>query len=283
MYLGDIKYYNMLTDEQSYILRHDLMSPSEEFPPHSHPQWELAYVVCGSGMAFVGGESRPFVSGEITLIPPDMPHGWNFGSEDRDSENRVEDICLTFRRELFAGLAALMPELAALNWLSRTQTALRLHGEILETMKKLMSAMLLMDELERFAQTMLIIRLLASADELNPTGRLVPPKKSDEKMQCLDAYIRLHFNHDIPIDTVAGLVHMNRSSFCVFFRRMKSISFSTYLNSYRVDTACRLLLTTDRPVSEIAYNVGFNSQAHFCRTFRKFKQTSPLNFRASAT
>lgn len=101
-----------------------------------------------------------------------------------------------------------------------------------------------------------ILGHLALSDEMNPTGINRPLKKRDKKIQQIEIYVSLHYNHDIPIDEIASLVHMNRSSFCVFFKRMKGVSFTSYLNTYRMDIACRLLSTTDKSVSEIAYGVG---------------------------
>lgn len=48
---------------------------------------------------------------------------------------------------------------------------------------------------------------------------------------------------------------------------MKGVSFTNYLNTYRMDIACRLLSTTDKSVSEIAYGVGFNNLSHFAGHF----------------
>ncbi len=281
MNASETKYYNILRDGQSYTLRHDLMTPDEEFPLHSHPEWELACVVQGSGTVVMGDEIHPFISGEVTLVPPDMPHGWAFGNSDRDDQNRVEDICVMFRRELFDVLATMMPELQRLGELSRSQTAFRLRGNTLDEVRRLMSAMIGTDEAVRFGMMMRILHILASSDELNPSGRRLPMKKAEEKMMRLNAYIPLHYNRNISIDEMAALVHMNRSSFCVFFRRTTGMSFTECLNAYRIEMACRLLASTDRAVSEIAYGVGFNSAAHFCRTFRKLKGRSPLEYRAS--
>ena len=135
------------------------------------------------------------------------------------------------------------------------------------------------DSLGQLSGVIRILGHLALSDEMNPTGINRPLKKRDKKIQQIEIYVSLHYNHDIPIDEIASLVHMNRSSFCVFFKRMKGISFTNYLNTYRMDIACRLLSTTDKSVSEIAYGVGFNNLSHFCRTFLKYKEVSPTKYR----
>ena len=206
-----------------------------------------------------------------------MLHGWIF---DNNPGNVVEDICLLFRKNLFKELSVTLPEIGPLGHLdSRQHTAFQLRGDLLKNVRHEMQEIIKTDSLGQLSGVIRILRHLALSDEMNPTGINRPLKKRDKKIQQIEIYVSLHYNHDIPIDEIASLVHMNRSSFCVFFKRMKGISFTNYLNPYRMDIACRLLSTTDKSVSEIAYGVGFNNLSHFCRTFLKYKEVSPTKYR----
>ncbi len=56
-------------------------------------------------------------------------------------------------------------------------------------------------------------------------------------------------------------------------------SFTTYINEYRIEEACNLILTDDRLSLEgVGYEVGFNSKSTFFATFKKFKNTTPAAF-----
>lgn len=206
-----------------------------------------------------------------------MLHGWIF---DNNPGNVVEDICLLFRKNLFKELSVTLPEIGPLGHLdSRQHTAFQLRGDLLKNVRHEMQEIIKADSLGQLSGAIRILGHLALSDEMNPTGINRPLKKRDKKIQQIEIYVSLHYNHDIPIDEIATLVHMNRSSFCVFFKRMKGVSFTNYLNTYRMDIACRLLSTTDKSVSEIAYGVGFNNLSHFCRTFLKYKEVSPTKYR----
>ena len=206
-----------------------------------------------------------------------MLHGWIF---DNNPGNVVEDICLLFRKNLFKELSVTLPEIGPLGHLdSRQHSAFQLRGDVLKNVRHEMQEIIKTDSLGQLSGVIRILGHLALSDEMNPTGINRPLKKRDKKIQQIEIYVSLHYNHDIPIDEIASLVHMNRSSFCVFFKRMKGISFTNYLNTYRMDIACRLLSTTDKSVSEIAYGVGFNNLSHFCRTFLKYKEVSPTKYR----
>ena len=206
-----------------------------------------------------------------------MLHGWIF---DNNPGNVVEDICLLFRKNLFKELSVTLPEIGPLGHLdSRQHTAFQLRGDLLKNVRHEMQEIIKTDSLGQLSGVIRILGHLALSDEMNPTGINRPLKKRDKKIQQIEIYVSLHYNHDIPIDEIASLVHMNRSSFCVFFKRMKGVSFTNYLNTYRMDIACRQLSTTDKSVSEIAYGVGFNNLSHFCRTFLKYKEVSPTKYR----
>ena len=206
-----------------------------------------------------------------------MLHGWIF---DNNPGNVVEDICLLFRKNLFKELSVTLPEIGPLGHLdSRQHSAFQLRGDLLKNVRHEMQEIIKTDSLGQLSGVIRILGHLALSDEMNPTGINRPLKKRDKKIQQIEIYVSFHYNHDIPIDEIASLVHMNRSSFCVFFKRMKGISFTNYLNTYRMDIACRLLSTTDKSVSEIAYGVGFNNLSHFCRTFLKYKEVSPTKYR----
>ena len=56
-----------------------------------------------------------------------------------------------------------------------------------------------------------------------------------------------------------------------------------YLNSYRVERACRKLLGSDLSITQIAYGSGFNDLSYFIKTFKKIKGSSPSIYRKTIT
>jgi AraC-like DNA-binding protein len=59
------------------------------------------------------------------------------------------------------------------------------------------------------------------------------------------------------------------------------LSFTSYLGRVRVEKAKQLLLNPHARISEVAYEVGFQSLTHFNRVFRKLTGESPSAYRAS--
>jgi len=59
-----------------------------------------------------------------------------------------------------------------------------------------------------------------------------------------------------------------------------NMNFNTYINSYRIEEAKRLLIANpDRTVLTIAYEVGFNSKSSFYESFTKITGITPVEYR----
>lgn len=72
---------------------------------------------------------------------------------------------------------------------------------------------------------------------------------------------------------------MNKSAFCVFFRKMAGKTFVQYLNEYRIQMACRMLEKGEKSVSEVCYAVGFGDVPYFHRMFKRTTGVSPGKYK----
>jgi AraC-like DNA-binding protein/quercetin dioxygenase-like cupin family protein len=83
----------------------------------------------------------------------------------------------------------------------------------------------------------------------------------------------------ITLKQAAGCVHMSKSHFTRFFRRVTGQPFVTYLHHLRIAKAQTLLTTTDRSIAEIGHEVGFCDQSYFGLIFHKIAGRTPRQFR----
>jgi AraC-like DNA-binding protein/ligand-binding sensor protein len=81
--------------------------------------------------------------------------------------------------------------------------------------------------------------------------------------------------------TVAKAVNTSTFYFCKLFKRATGLTFTDYLARVRIEKAKTLLRDPNRRVSEIAYEVGFQSLTHFNRVFRKIVGQSPTRYRSA--
>ncbi|MFM1767871.1 MAG: hypothetical protein RJA22_400 [Verrucomicrobiota bacterium] len=92
-------------------------------------------------------------------------------------------------------------------------------------------------------------------------------------------YIHEHQGEPLSLGQVARAVNTSTFYFCKLFKKVTGVNFTEYVSRVRVERARELLLNPNLRVSEIAYEVGFQSLTHFNRVFRKLLGQSPTEYR----
>ena len=104
--------------------------------------------------------------------------------------------------------------------------------------------------------------------------------KSEQLKPALE-YIEAHYSQPISLDTLARMTGMSPKYFCRFFRTIVHRSPIDYVNYYRVECASQLLSVSEMTVAEIAQHCGFNDSSFFIKQFRRYKGTTPKQYRAA--
>jgi AraC-like DNA-binding protein/ligand-binding sensor protein len=92
-------------------------------------------------------------------------------------------------------------------------------------------------------------------------------------------YINEHQTEELSLGQVARAVNMSTFYFCKVFKKITGINFTDYLSRVRIEKSKNLLLNPNLRVSEIAFEVGFQSLTHFNRVFKKILGQSPTQYR----
>ena len=103
----------------------------------------------------------------------------------------------------------------------------------------------------------------------------------DYRAEYACRYVLAHFHENINRDKMAETVNLSPGYFSNLFRSEVGMSFSDYLIQVRVENAKSLLRRFDLSVDAISKKCGFNSLAHFSRTFKDRCGLSPLKYRKS--
>jgi AraC-like DNA-binding protein/ligand-binding sensor protein len=93
-------------------------------------------------------------------------------------------------------------------------------------------------------------------------------------------YIQEHQTENLRLGHVAKAVNTSTFYFCKMFKKVTGINFTDYLSRVRIEKSKNLLLNPNLRVSEIAFEVGFQSLTHFNRVFKKVLGQSPTEYRA---
>jgi AraC-like DNA-binding protein len=101
-----------------------------------------------------------------------------------------------------------------------------------------------------------------------------------EPVRNAKAFIHQHLGEQMSLEAVASAVNVSPFHFCKLFKRATGLTFTDFVNRARVEKAKRLLLRPSARITEIAYDVGFQSLSHFNRSFRRIADESPTEFRS---
>lgn len=93
-------------------------------------------------------------------------------------------------------------------------------------------------------------------------------------------YIQEHQTENLRLGHVAKACNTSTFYFCKMFKKVTGINFTDYLSRVRIEKSKNLLLNPNLRVSEIAFEVGFQSLTHFNRVFKKILGQSPTEYRA---
>jgi AraC-like DNA-binding protein len=92
-------------------------------------------------------------------------------------------------------------------------------------------------------------------------------------------YIHAHLAEPMTLEQVAKAVNVSPFHFCKIFKRATGLTFTDFVNRARVEKAKRMLMKPDARITEVAYDVGFQSLSHFNRSFRRIASESPTEYR----
>lgn len=269
------------SETSSFFFDHVHMYPSDQIAFHQHEELELSYILKGQGTRVIGDKMERFSEGEVIFIPSNVPHCWSFDADKVDDEGKIENITLIIHKEVLERLALNFPECALnIRTLLDIRTGLSLSLVAIEKVQLVLSRMVQENDLERFSSLLLIVQAIATTAHVHrEVGDAIYKKKSSDKLHLIHRYVMHNFQRHMTIEEVARTVQMSKSSFCIFFKREVGMTFITFLNEFRVKSACKMLNETDKSIAEVCYAVGFTDIPHFNRTFKKVLGSTPTAFR----
>jgi AraC-like DNA-binding protein len=248
--------------------------PRFEFAWHFHPEVELTWIVRSRGRRFVGDSIEDYRDGDLVLLGPNLPHTWH------SEPGRHEAVVVQFAPDFLGDL----PELLGVRKLiDRASRGLAFGGRALKAVSRLLENVADVEGLPRLRGLLEILERLATVRDVRALSSRAfrEPRKEDmERIDRVCRWIAERFAEDVSLPEAAGVAHLSVPAFCRFFKSRTGKTLVGYLTELRIGRACRLLMETDRSVSDVGFASGFNNLSNFNRRFRALKGVSPREFRA---
>jgi AraC-like DNA-binding protein len=277
----DLERIIMEPSESFHWNAHDF--PSELARWNYHPECELHLIRRSSGTVFVGDHIGPFHPGNLVLVGANLPHHW-------ESDHRagpvvpLRDVALHFDAGLVHRAAQTFPELAEVEPLLRDAgRGLQFHGETARRGAALLDRMGLESGLSRLVGFVDLLRVLAGSAEREPLASVGYLPNLDREaplvVQKAMRYILANLSGHVRMSEAARLCGMTEPSFCRFFKRNTGNNFVGYVRKLRIGAACKLLVESSLPVTDVCYEVGYQNVSNFNRHFRREKGVTPSRYR----
>lgn len=92
-------------------------------------------------------------------------------------------------------------------------------------------------------------------------------------------YVQQHLSEAIKVEDIAQALFMGRSRLSTNFKKETGMDLSEYITLMKINEAKRMLRYSDKTFATISLYLGFSSQNHFTRVFKKFTEMTPLEYR----
>jgi AraC-like DNA-binding protein len=246
---------------------------------HYHPEYELVYVEATTGIRHVGQHISSYLDSDLVLIGPNIPH-LNF---DYGLQTEYRQIVVQLKQGFLGDAFQHTPELAGIEQLfSRAAFAISFDGETKRRVGMELNAMQSLGHFEQWIALLRIFNILASSKEgtrLNEIDTSVRGFLDDRiRMSSVYEYIHARYDQHPDVNEIAGRVHLSTAAFCRYFKKQTKMTFTDFVNQYRISQA-RTLLLQDRSISEAAFEVGIESVSYFNKLFRRFSGENPSAFK----
>lgn len=254
---------------------------------HWHECLEISFVKSGTGRYFIEDRVYDMGPGDIIIINNIEPHylevgnevmrqpvlvfdpafiwGWEGSSLDKQYLEPFFERGSDFRNRLDPS----NPHTAEIRL--HLEAILRESAERDEAYRLMIKARLLL------ILTYLIRYFRDKAKEADPA---INKRQNLAKIENALEFISANYKNELKLNMVADTVHMSPQYFSTVFKKLTGSSFVDYVNKLRINKAVEMLEGTNRKITSIAMECGFNNTATFNESFRKFTGKTPSRLRA---
>jgi AraC-like DNA-binding protein len=246
---------------------------------HFHAEYEIVYVEADKGIRHIGDHISQYNQSDLAFIGPNIPHlNFDYGVKT------IAETVVVQMKENFLGVAFFsIPEIASINNLfERAKSGLAFNGDTKKIVGEKLKLLIEQPHFEQLISLLQIFYLLAESKEfVELKTRPISNSsifKEHQRLHKIYHFIDTHYQNQIEINEVADICCLTKPAFCRYFKKSMHLTFTDFLNQYRINQAKKLLLQ-NKTVTDACYESGFENLSHFNKTFKKMTGENPSFFR----
>lgn len=236
---------------------------------HLHQQLELLFVENGTVLVTIDYQTQRLHTGDLAVIFPNCVHSYHV-PEDAGPDNQLFGMVIVpqLAGDFCEPLSQYVPQ-------SPIITADRLGQEATYAVRRLFEQRGAFRPIMVKSYFQLLLACIWS--ELSPVQD--KNHRFDDVPYRAIRYVMEHYRQPLLAKQVAAELGITQSHLARIFSQRLHTGFNEYVNKLRIQMAQDLLCTTNRPITDIMLDTGFESQSTFNRAFREIHGISPREYR----
>lgn len=238
-----------------------------DFPPHLHNEVEIIVLFQGEAAVTVNEKHYRLAEGDFLIVFPNTIHSYF-------TESAVDVGKFIFPPET-------IPELGSV-FKNKYPLCPVISREKADSAKLSALATEIIDTYEGSAPLVRRAFLTLLTAKLIELCELAEMQKFDHNtLNAVFEFCQKNFRQNITQEAAAEALHISKSHLSHIFCVKMKINFRNYINTLRTNEACRLILQSDRSMTDISNECGFSSIRSFNRAFIKNVGMTPIQYRRS--
>ena len=253
-----------------------------DFPIHFHEELELNLIINAKGAKrMIGDHLEEIDDLELVLVGSNLPHAW---ITHKCKSKQIQEVTIQFHKDLFDEKMLRRNQLHFIrDMFDKSKRGILFSKTTAKQLSSRLKALSNKQGFDSVLELMSILhdlsisrnmRLLSDASFSN-----VQQSYNSRRIEKVMEYMNNNFDKQVLLADAAKISNMTEVSFSRFFKTQTGVSFIDSLLEIRLGHASRMLIDTNQPVSEVAYNCGFNNISNFNRLFKKKKGCTPKEFK----
>ncbi|PKO14106.1 MAG: AraC family transcriptional regulator [Chloroflexi bacterium HGW-Chloroflexi-10] len=248
---------------------------------HYHDSYEIYYLLSGTRHYFINDRTYKVEKGDLVLINRGNLHKTTYGGSPMH-----ERILINFNEAYIQDTMRMSADVDLLQAFRQNINLVKLQKAeqtavermLFNIMKEAREKDLGHASYVRLALGELLIFITRKATHTKPTDS-AQIDYMHGKVSEIQKYVNNRYKNTITLGSISEKFYISPFYLSRMFKKATGFTFTEYLNSLRIREAQQLLKESQLNVSEIADKVGYESQTHFGRVFKKITGMSPLQYR----
>ena len=241
---------------------------------HMHSHYEILYIYNNEKEFYLEGKKYLIGDNTICFVPPHVMHK-TVALNDRT----MKKILINFTNEFITKYAQPL-DIDPLTCFNINARYITFTDDQISTAKKIMLEMAeFSDRKDSYSQQMLallLLRLLTFCSNCLPKSNVY---SSNKLVNDIIQYMEGHYSEYITLDTLACVFYISKYEISRKFTKYMGINYIQYLTRIRIENSKKMLISTNRTITDIAAYVGFANPTNFTRVFKKAIGMSPSEYR----